>query len=429
MSDSTTHKSNLPAIVKDLFSRHKEHIDIIVSEALEKLPPGNQELEWFILVPKNPVVAQGQCATKGSETVKQHQGVVIHFMEGDNRIEAFYYAKKCIDEKNISQLTIECAQTDEAFWRHVHTSYVGKTNRVFMFDIRVSWQGKIDSLQQNESGNSETAVCHSWEQFLSVLPSLEPIETKTSAIIPKDLFYHGFTTRNGGISYMPGMQSLNLTYSNLKRDSSLVILENRKRLAKSQNFDDQHFHMASAIHGKEIHGIDTQNTDPPSDGYDGIVTNVKGVTVAAPGADCITMVFVDPIVKCCGALHSGWMGTVKQAAVAMIGAMVTRYGSKPSDIRVAMGPSIGTCCFEFGADQIQQFKDLCPDSVIWKEGKDKPFIDLHLINRVLLEKAGIASSNIDTSCTQCTVCHPHLYFSYRRDGRPFGNQAAFVGIC
>lgn len=44
-------------------------------------------------------------------------------------------------------------------------------------------------------------------------------------------------------------------------------------------------------------------TEP--DNYDGIVTNQKGVTLAAPGADCIPVLFADPVRRACGAAHSG----------------------------------------------------------------------------------------------------------------------------
>lgn len=44
---------------------------------------------------------------------------------------------------------------------------------------------------------------------------------------------------------------------------------------------------------------------PEPESYDGIVTNQPGVVIAAPGADCIPLLFADPVRKVIGVAHAG----------------------------------------------------------------------------------------------------------------------------
>lgn len=41
------------------------------------------------------------------------------------------------------------------------------------------------------------------------------------------------------------------------------------------------------------------------DSYDGMVTNQAGVVIAAPGADCMPLLFTDPVAKVIGVAHAG----------------------------------------------------------------------------------------------------------------------------
>lgn len=106
-----------------------------------------------------------------------------------------------------------------------------------------------------------------------------------------------------------------------------------------------------------------------------------------------------------------------------------KFGSKLEDIVVVMGPSICKNCFEFGKDDIQQFENINPQCVLNKALDGNPTIDLKLAIRTLLEEEGVLPEHIDDTTTcPCTVENPNQLFSYRRDGRPFGNQIGFIGL-
>lgn len=98
----------------------------------------------------------------------------------------------------------------------------------------------------------------------------------------------------------------------------------------------------------------------------------------------------------CGAAHSGWRGTVDMIDAAVIDVMLTRFECKVKNILVAIGPSIGPCCFEVGDDVAEKFTTAFGDSVVVRrEGKPRPFVDLRLSIRLQLEKKGVLPKNID----------------------------------
>ncbi|KAK3094062.1 hypothetical protein FSP39_023645, partial [Pinctada imbricata] len=335
-------------------------------------------------------------------------------------IPAFYRSKIKIDDENIENVSVLCSEKSAE-----------EINQIcqLMFTPVHKWNlvAPSNPLTKGDCKGSRNDVVEKVTQYLSSLDGDGDVELLTSPLIPSDVFYHGFSGRKGGISTVSGMKSLNMVYTTSKRDPPCVIAENHKRLSQKVPFDVSCFEIARAVHGNvifEVGGI------RPEAGYDGVVTNQKRMTMAAPGADCIVMLFADPINRVCGAIHSGWKGTVARICTEMLKTMQKNYGCNIKDIKVVMGPSISKERFEFGAEESKVFQDISPECVLWPEGKNrKPTIDLKLANRILLQSEGILPENIDdTSVSLCTVGNPHKFFSYRRDGRPFGNQIGFIGI-
>ena len=270
------------------------------------------------------------------------------------------------------------------------------------------------------------------QKYLSCIPSSDAksVAIHYSKLIPK-MFVHGYSSRQGGISSYGGLSSLNLCYSLRKRDSRLVIQENRVRLAKAANFRPQSFYLAKAVHGKDvwIYG----EKEPES--YDALISNTPNVVIAAPGADCNMLLFADPVSKSCGATHAGWKGILCGAIQATVEAMTNSYGVNPKDLIVSIGPSLSVCCCEFGAEESKKFLSIDEKCVVWKPGSPKPFLDLRLAARILLQKCGVLSFNIDdgtgteSDLDICTKCDPKKrFFSFRRLGPQFGNQVGFIGL-
>ena len=133
------------------------------------------------------------------------------------------------------------------------------------------------------------------------------------------------------------------------------------------------------------------------DQVDGLLTNQKGITLCTTSADCISLLFYDPIKKAIGSVHSGWKGTLQGISKKAVERMMQEYQSNTKDIICCICPSIRKCCFEVDEDVkelfYQKYKRLeCIYQIIQKgqikEGKQKYYIDTVKINQELLKQTG-----------------------------------------
>ncbi|MBT8492408.1 MAG: peptidoglycan editing factor PgeF [Deltaproteobacteria bacterium] len=243
-----------------------------------------------------------------------------------------------------------------------------------------------------------------------------------SHLIDESVFTHGFPERHGGLS-KDLRTSLNVGYR--WGDDESVVIDNRRLVAQSVGYDPQQLVVTKHVHGTRVWTVGGELPDPPE--YDGLVTDQVGPVLGAFAADCVPIVFGDPDARVCGALHAGWRGTVNGAAVEVVKAMKA-LGADPERIRVALGPSIGPCCFEVGPEVVAEFRSKLGEVAgLVVAGPNKEHIDLRIANRFLLERAGVAPEHIDDS-PPCTKCNPERFFSYRRDGFLGGVHMGFIGL-
>ncbi|XP_034083111.1 laccase domain-containing protein 1-like [Gymnodraco acuticeps] len=260
--------------------------------------------------------------------------------------------------------------------------------------------------------------------FLQQLPAQRGcVQVLKSPLIP-ECFGHGFSTRAGGVSSIASLSSLNLFSSSRRRDSLSVVQENRRRLALKAGFNPRDLQLVKVDHGSAVWVVG--GAEPER--YDAMVTDQRGRVLAAPGSDCMPLLFADQGSKVIGAAHAGWKGTLEGVAMATVGAMVTEFGCRARDIVVAVGPSVGGCCFTLDRKQALHFLLLHPDCVKDPEA-ERPHVNIRLANRILLERGGVLPGNIDdSSVSECTSCHTELFFSHVRDGLNFGTQLGFLWI-
>ncbi|KAM9343141.1 purine nucleoside phosphorylase LACC1 isoform 1-T1 [Pholidichthys leucotaenia] len=226
------------------------------------------------------------------------------------------------------------------------------------------------------------------------------------------------------------MSSLNLFSSSKRRDPVAVVMENRRRLAVYAGFHPRPLRLVKVNHASDVWVLG--KTEPES--YDAMVTDQRGVVLAAPGADCMPILFADPVCKVIGVAHAGWKGTLMGVAMATVNAMVKDFGCRVSDIVVAVGPAVGPCCFTREREQALDFISVHPDCIPDPESEN-PHVDIRLANRILLQRGGVLPENIHDNTvehrprvTPCTSCHPELFFSHTRDGLNFGTQVGFLWI-
>lgn len=240
-------------------------------------------------------------------------------------------------------------------------------------------------------------------------------------------FRHGFTTRAGGVSAAP-YDSLNL--GGKWGDAPDRVAENRRRLARAAGAP---LYVATQVHGADIAVVRAGDGPQALAGVraDGLCSDRPDVALAVFVADCIPALVADPRTGAFAAVHAGWRGTVAGVLPAAVRALGEHFGARPADLRVALGPAIGPCCFEVGPEVIEAFERGIPGAreagIVLKPiaSDDKPRVDLKRANRVLLERAGVAPESIDAG-DECTSSDRARFFSYRRDRGETGQHLAFI---
>ncbi len=288
----------------------------------------------------------------------------------------------------------------------------------------------VPSLLGGIVASTKAAIEEECSQFLTTFRNVpdESVEIVRSDSLCSKIFFHGFSTRRGGCSSYPPVASLNLLFRPEKRDSLLVVKENRRRLLSAVGAPPTH----RLIFPKVAHSSSVWVVGEPEPAeYDAIVCDRPGLAIAAPAADCVTVILGDPRKLVFAAVHSGWKGTAGNIAGAATEAMIGRLGCNPEDIRAAIGPSIGPCCYEVGDDREEIFRKdpLLRNCIKVVEGKPKRHLDLQMAVGLQLEEAGVLSSHIDRGPSKlCTYCNKERFYSYRRDKTPFGTLVGFIGL-
>ena len=238
---------------------------------------------------------------------------------------------------------------------------------------------------------------------------------------------HGFTTRLGGVS-RDYLESLNLGAH--RGDEPENVAENYRILGDALGFSPENLVLTNQVHGNMVRVVTKRdakrsfsNRDYPE--CDGLVTNDPGVALMVFSADCTPILFYDPVTGAVGAAHAGWRGTALKIAATVVETMVSAFGCDPKNICAAIGPNIGSCCFETDSDvpdaMIAAFGEAAKPFI--KAKNDKFFVDLKSINALCLRDAGV--QNVESS-THCTACRPDLFWSHRVTRGHRGSQGAVI---
>jgi YfiH family protein len=244
-----------------------------------------------------------------------------------------------------------------------------------------------------------------------------------------DFFFHGFCTRQGGVSEGP-WASLNV--STREGDSEAQVRRNYERIATAFGIAVPQFLLVNQVHRDGVLIIDRHSLPfacdaPPA--FDAIVTDRPGLALCIKTADCVPVFLVDPVRRVIGAVHAGWKGTALQIAEKAVREMVRRFDCRPEDLEAFIGPAIGPCCYEVDVGVYQAMDHHQERDFFFIAGleKGKWMLDLPLANHHQLLRAGLLPEHIQTA-DLCTACHPELFFSHRAQGGDTGRQLNFIMI-
>lgn len=177
-------------------------------------------------------------------------------------------------------------------------------------------------------------------------------------------------------------------------------------------------------HGCTVHILGSKNI--PLDG-DAFLTDQSGVVCWVRTADCLPILIADPQNQVIGAVHAGWRGTASKIVLAALEKMQAKWGSRPQDLKVALGPAIGGQCYQVGPDVVAQFEKAGLHAGAWMEKIDRRhwFLDIAFANQAMLEEAGVLRERIYLSLA-CTACDLEKFHSFRKEKGKKGEQVSFI---
>lgn len=230
------------------------------------------------------------------------------------------------------------------------------------------------------------------------------------------------------------------------RQLALSSTDGYQQLARAVGVD--HVVTLTQVHGAEVtvvrRGSPVPETSPESDV---LVSDSPDVAIAVRAADCVPLLMCDRVTGAVAAVHAGWRGTAARAAVGALNALEREFGSRPADVVVAIGPSIGPCCYEVGSDLVDAFAAAgherylidrwfsAPPPSAFAEGsggtgrfsRDRPRLQLDVpgANRDQLILAGVPEAHIHETGL-CTAMHLDVLTSFRAEKEKAGRIAAVI---
>jgi len=160
---------------------------------------------------------------------------------------------------------------------------------------------------------------------------------------------------------------------------------------------------------------------------DALVTDQVNVALVVRTADCVPILVADLKRRVIAAIHAGWRGTLAGVVPKTLSVLQSQFGSHPETLRVAIGPSIGVCCYEVDTPVIQLLREAVPswtDCVDKLNGK-KAMLNLKKLVARQFSMGGVLETNL-TQADFCTRCRSDLFYSYRGQGRVEGTMMSGI---
>ena len=205
---------------------------------------------------------------------------------------------------------------------------------------------------------------------------------------------------------------IKLVFTNINVD--MKNKDDRKSICKDLDLNYNNLTYNNQTHSDIVNVVNNDNIGEVKDG-DALVTNLTKTPLLIFVADCVPVALIDTKNKAIALCHAGWRGTYSKITKNAIDKMIKLYNTNPEDIVCAIGPSIGSCCYEVSKDLIEKFNTIITN----KEEKfyiireDKYYLDLWKVNELILQECGIKKENI-TNLNICTSCNSDKFHSYRK---------------
>jgi polyphenol oxidase len=170
---------------------------------------------------------------------------------------------------------------------------------------------------------------------------------------------------------------------------------------------------------------------------DVLVSNAQDVAIVMRSADCAPILMADVVTGAVAAVHAGWRGTAARVVVAAVEALGREFGARPEHLVVAIGPTIGPCCYEVGSELVDAFASTgherhlinrwfsAPPPLRGSIGRPPLRLDIAGANRDQLILAGVTEAQVYV-CGLCTAMHLDVLTSFRAEQEKSGRLAGVI---
>jgi YfiH family protein len=205
------------------------------------------------------------------------------------------------------------------------------------------------------------------------------------------------------------------------------VRENHERICSALDIQRSALVSPHQVHSAVVRVVSERDRGRVCAQTDALVTASPGVYLMLRFADCVPVLFYDPVRHAVGLAHAGWRGTVACIARATVQKMVDAFGCRPAEIRAGIGPSIGPCCYEVGAEVVDVVREAFPEAphLVRPKAGGRWHLDLWEANSYQLASEGLADVEV---AGLCTACRTDEWFSHRAERGRTGRLGAVIGL-
>lgn len=232
---------------------------------------------------------------------------------------------------------------------------------------------------------------------------------------------------HGSSALVPGTLNLGLHVG----DAEQRVLADRRRFAAAIGVEPKRFTTCAQVHGSRIALVDEQLVGAGALKLaetiavtDALITALPEVPLLLFYADCVPVLLADKRTGAIGLAHAGWRGTVARIAAQTLQEMTRCFGTRMQDVLAAIGPSIGSCCYEVDEPVRTQAVGLERFFTPVAAKAGKYMLDLWGCNRQQLQEQGVPLAQIAVAGV-CTAHNKELFCSYRAEQGKTGR----MGVC
>jgi YfiH family protein len=234
-------------------------------------------------------------------------------------------------------------------------------------------------------------------------------------------FVHACFTRLGGVS---AGQWSTLNLGSTVGDDPRAVQENHRRIFDAFGITRAQVVSPYQVHGRNVVRVRARDGGMVIPATDALITDVPGVALLLRFADCVPVLFYDPVQHTVGLAHAGWRGVAAGVAPATVQAMAATFGSRPEDMWAGIGPAIGPQYYSVGVEVVEAIQAALPAGVQATTCCDGRWMmnlpaaleaQLHAVGVMQVEQSGL-----------CTASHVDEWYSHRAEEGRTGRFGVLV---